>query len=171
MKFEITDEEARKAKFPHELFLINLITNHILLFVGLLGMMKNYPILTTVTPTISFIVIGYLMLRNQSIQKSAESWFVRCHWQVCIKKSKFFIGILLFFALGIIAIILSAGGEIKDLKPGHYAIAGVTILPTMLSVLALIVIESDAMHQAKSGILPKWVVEKNPNSNAVLIEE
>ena len=171
MRFEISDAEAKKAKFPHELFLINLITNHILLFVGLLGMMKTYPILTAVTPTISFIVIAYLVMRNNTIQRSDTAWFVRCHWQVCIKRSKFFIGILLFFAVGIAALIISVGGDIKDLKPGHYAIAGVTILPTMFSVLALIIIESDAMHQAKNGILPKWVVEKNPNPDAVVIEE
>ncbi len=171
MKFEITDEEAKKAKFPHELFLINLITNHILLFVGLLGMMKTYPVLTMVTPAISMVVISYLMIRNSTIQKGATSWFIRCHWQVCIRRSKVFLSILIVFAVIIMGLIISVGGDVKDLKPGHYAIAGVTILPTMLTILTLIITESDAMHQAKTGVLPKWVVAKNPNPEARLIEE
>ena len=170
MRYVITDDEAKKAKFPHEIFLINLVTNHILLFVGLLGMMKTYPILTAITPSISFVVIGYIMLRSRSIEKNA-SWFIHCHWQVCVRRSKFFIGILMLMGVGIAGLILSVDGNISALRPGHYAVGGITILPTMVSILVLIVMESDAMHQAKIGRLPNWVVEKYPNPDAITIEE
>ena len=78
---------------------------------------------------------------------------------------------LALMGVGIIGLVLSVGGNVSDLKPGHYALGGVTILPTMLTVLVLIVMESDAMHQAKHGIVAKWYVEKNPNPEAVLVEE
>ena len=38
MKFEISAQERKQARHPHEYFLVNLITNHILVFVGLLGL-------------------------------------------------------------------------------------------------------------------------------------
>ena len=113
MKFEISEEIAKKAKFHHELFLINLITNHILLFVGLLGMMKTYPVLALFTPTVSLLVISYLLIQNKRIQKTAD-WFVRGHWQVCMRRSKFFLGVLALMGLGILGLILSVGGNVSD---------------------------------------------------------
>ncbi|WP_419590911.1 hypothetical protein [Thiolapillus sp.] len=54
MIFENISEDARKkARHPHEFLLINLITNHILLFVGLLGMAKQEPWLLLIVPIIS----------------------------------------------------------------------------------------------------------------------
>jgi hypothetical protein len=35
-------------------------------------------------------------------------------------------------------------------------IGGLGILPTLASVLVLIVIESDSLHHARVGTLPKW---------------
>ncbi len=37
MILEISDQESKKAKIPHELFLSNLIGNHILWFIASLG--------------------------------------------------------------------------------------------------------------------------------------
>ena len=50
-------------------------------------------------------------------------------------------------------------------------IGGVGILPTMVTVLALIIMESDAMHQAKQGKLPDSILEKFPNPGLQVIEE
>jgi len=38
-----------------------------------------------------------------------------------------------------------------------YALAaGLGLLPTLVSVLVLVVVESDALHHAKKGTYPKW---------------
>ncbi len=42
MQFEVTEEERKKAKIPHDLFLVNLINNHILIFVATLGMASSW---------------------------------------------------------------------------------------------------------------------------------
>ncbi|MCW8826818.1 MAG: hypothetical protein OQK78_10395 [Gammaproteobacteria bacterium] len=162
MEYQITEAQSKKARFPHELFLINLITNHILLFVGLLGMMKTYPVLALVTPAISVVVLSYLLIRGRR-ELNNESWYVMVHWQLCMRRSRFFVGMILFVALVIAALILSVGGDANQLKPGHYAIAGVAFLPSMFSILALIVMESDAMHQAKSGRVPDGMLKRFPN--------
>jgi hypothetical protein len=48
-------------------------------------------------------------------------------------------------------------------------VGGLGILPTLVSVLILIVIESDSLHHARMGTLPKWaqrryfnVVDESP---------
>ena len=42
MKYEIPEEQVKKAKAPHELFLTNLIGNHILWFVAALGVYGSF---------------------------------------------------------------------------------------------------------------------------------
>ncbi len=37
MQFNVSEEEAKKAKVPHDLFLINLIFNHIFMFAAFLS--------------------------------------------------------------------------------------------------------------------------------------
>ncbi len=165
MHYEVTETLAQKAKFPHEIFLINLITNHILIFVGLLGMAKSYPLVMLVTPGISLIVMTYLMFRARHALK-ADPWYVACHWQLCAHRSKMFLGMLLLLAVVVGGILLSVGGDASQLKPGHFALGGVASLPTLLFVLVLIVMESDALHKARTGVVPEWLVKKYPNEAA-----
>lgn len=167
MKFKVSEQEMKAARHPHELFLINLITNHILLFVGLLGMATSYPWLLAIVPVISVLVLGYLLLRARK-SLSDDPWYAMCHWQVCARRSRLFLVMLgvMFAVIGLL--LLVTGG---DMKPQHYALGGVGILPTMLTVLVLIVMESDAVHQAKSGIVPRWALERFPNPEAEVLEE
>ncbi len=60
MKFDgISEAEHKAARHPHEFFLINLITNHILVFVGLLGMAKQEPYLILIVPIVSVVILSY----------------------------------------------------------------------------------------------------------------
>ena len=161
MKVEVSERERKQARHPHEYFLINLITNHILLFVGLLGMSRENPALMLVIPAISVTILIYLLLRARASVKRDE-WFVMCHWQLCARRSRFFIGMLGLLVVVVAVLLLSVGGDVNALKPGHYAIGGVAILPTMLSVLVLIVMESDAVHKANLGEVPDWLARKYP---------
>ncbi len=170
MHYEVSESEITDAKHPHEIFLINLITNHILIFVGLIGMAKTYPWVMLVTPSISIAVMSYIMIRSRSKLKSA-SWYAACHWQLCAHRSKLFFGMLLLLALAIGGILLSVGGDVAQLKPGHMALGGVMALPTLIFILVLIVMESDAMHKARTGIVPQWLVDKYPNPDAKVLSE
>lgn len=164
MQYDVSEADITDAKHPHEIFLINLITNHILLFVGLLGMAKTYPWLMLVTPTISIVVLSYLMIRARSKLDSA-SWYAACHWQLCAHRSKLFIGMLLLLGVALSILLLSVGGDASQLKPGHKALGGVLALPTLVFILVLIVMESDGMHKAKSGVVPQWLIDKYPSAD------
>ena len=51
------------------------------------------------------------------------------------------------------------------LKPQHWAFGGAAALPVMVTVLALIIMESEALNDAKKGVLPNWVKEKYPDNS------
>ncbi len=162
MRFlDIPESERKQARHPHEYFLINLITNHILVFVGLLGMAKQEPYLILIVPTVSILILTYLIWRAR-LSRERDSWYVFAHWQLCARRSRFFIGMILLMGVGIAAILASVGGNVNDLKPGHYAIGGLVMLPTLFTVLVLIIMESDAVHKANIGEVPDGLVKRYP---------
>ena len=161
MYYDVTDEQRKAAKLPHEIFLLNLITNHILIFVGLLGIAGSYPWVMLVTPTISIVLLSYVILRAQKALKK-DDWYVAIHWQLSAFRSKLFIGMLAVLGVIIVGLLLSVGGDANQLRPGHYAVGGVAMLPTLITVLVLIIMESDAVHKAKMGQVPQSLMKKYP---------
>jgi hypothetical protein len=161
MKFQISDETAHKAKIPHEILLTNLIGNHILWFIAALGMAGSYWQPLLVVPLFSFSTLTYILWRARR-SKLMDEWYVMCHWQICAARSRVFIYLLL---LSVTVVVLGWVGYtyLGMMKVAVYAISGgVGILPVMVTVLILILMESDALHQASLHKLPKRMVEKYP---------
>lgn len=158
MHFEISEEDSKKAKFPHEIFLINLIFNHILVFVALLSA-SGFAHYALAVPVISAVILFYLFWGAQRARKTA-TWYVNGHWQLCKKRGLLFLGMIALMGLIFLILLLVSGG---NLRPQHYAIGGAAALPTMVTVLILIIMESEALNQAKAGILPDWVKQKFPD--------
>ncbi|MEA3276922.1 MAG: hypothetical protein U9Q81_16880 [Pseudomonadota bacterium] len=170
MRFDVSKEEIKKANVPHELFLTNLIGNHILMAVGAGGMAGSFPWVMAMIPLISFCILGFTLWRaRRSIGR--DPWYVMCHWQVCGRRSKIFIAmlsmLLTIMALGWVG--YTYGGMMKVAV--WALIGGVAILPVMATVLVLIIIESDALYHANQAKLPAWVVERFPNPDAKVIPE
>ena len=165
MRYEVSNEEIVRAKYPHEVFLINLIFNHILLFVAFLSASSLQAFLIVV-PILSAAILTYILWKAQK-SKYVAPWYVKCHWQLAARRSRLFLLMLGLMALVILGVWFASGG---DPGPQHYAIGGVGILPTMVTVLALIVMESEAMAQAGAGVIPKWLEERYPNPEAKVME-
>ena len=53
MRFEVSTEDIKKANVPHELFLTNLIGNHILMAVAAGGVAGSFPWVMAMIPAIS----------------------------------------------------------------------------------------------------------------------
>jgi hypothetical protein len=167
MQYEISEAQSKAARHPHEIFLINLITNHILLFVAALSVATSYPWLLLPIPVISAVITTYLLVRARVALKR-DSWFVKCHWQLAAKRSRMFLIVLAIMGGAVLLLLLVSGG---NPRPQHWALGGAAMLPTMVTVLVLIVMESDAMHQARHGMLPKWVVERFPGADVEPVGE
>ncbi|MDJ0806118.1 MAG: hypothetical protein QNJ78_04720 [Gammaproteobacteria bacterium] len=170
MKFELTNEIAHKAKIPHEILLTNLIGNHILWFVAALGLAGSYWQPLALVPVFSLATLSYILWRARR-SKQLDDWYVMCHWQICAARSRLFIYMLL---LGVLVVILGWIGYtyFGMMKVAVVAVSGgVGILPVMVTVLILILMESDALHQANLHKLSKGTVEKYPVPEGVVILE
>lgn len=164
MKFQVSEADIKAAKFPHELFLINLIFNHILIFVAVLSAssLQQYVV---IVPVVSVAILAYTFWRGHRSLKT-DPWFAKCHWQIAVRRSRIFLIMLGLMGLAIVILLLVSGG---DLRPQHYAFGGAAMLPTMVTVLVLIVMESDALHQAKQGIVSDKLVERFPDHGLQVI--
>jgi uncharacterized membrane protein len=152
MQKNTSDEERKKAKFPHDLFLINLIANHILTFVATLGLATSWAWPMLIVPIVSFAILGTIIIRGKRSFKT-ETEFVIHHWQIAVKRSLFFIkmlaALMIITAFGVYGYM-----ELGWMKEAVFAlIGGVCILPIMVTTLVLIIMESDALHRASKGEL------------------
>lgn len=152
---EPTDKEITAAKIPHDIFLTNLIGNHILLFTAISTFGPAYIKFLLLVPVFSVLALAYTFYRASRVKRE-DSEFVYIHWQIARRWSKLFLMMLLLLTtvstLGWLANIY-----LGLMKEAVYAlIGGLGILPTLVSVLILIVIESDSLHHARMSTLPKW---------------
>lgn len=170
MKYEITSEEAGKAKIPHEIFLTNLIGNHILWFIAALGMAKSYWQPVALVPIVSVVTLMYLLWRARYSRKR-DSWYVMCHWQICARRSRMFIYMLLLAAL--VSLLGWLGYSLLGMmREAVYAlVGGLGMLPVMVTVLVLILMESDSLHQAALHRLPDRIAAEFPNPGVLVIED
>ncbi|MCB1869378.1 MAG: hypothetical protein KDI43_12860 [Gammaproteobacteria bacterium] len=170
MKFQISDEESRRAKIPHEIFLTNLIGNHILWFIAALGLAKTYWQPLALVPLFSVTLLVYTLWRARQSRRR-DSWFVMCHWQLCAGRSRVFI-LMLTLAVTIATLGWIAHLKLSLMKEAVYAfVGGLGILPIMVTVLVLILMESDALHQAALHKLPDRMTEKYPNPGVPVVAE
>ncbi|MCU7800704.1 MAG: hypothetical protein KZQ70_11285 [gamma proteobacterium symbiont of Lucinoma myriamae] len=169
MLFDISDEEKKKAKLPHDLFLVNLIGNHILTFVATLGLATSWAWPMLIVPIVSFSILSIIIYKGKKSRQNAP-WFVMCHWQIALKRSMFFIKMLLAISM-VAAVGIYGYTSLGWMKEAVYAlIGGICILPTMVTTLVLIIMESDALHQAGEGKLPDKMLDLYPNPEAKIIE-
>jgi hypothetical protein len=121
-------------------------------------------------PVFSFLALAYILWRARRA-KQQDEWYVMCHWQICAARSRLFIYMLL---LGLSVVLLGWLGysQLGMMKEVVIAlIGGVGILPVMVTVLILILMESDALHQASLHKLAKRITEKYPVPADVIVLE
>lgn len=169
MKFQITEKDCRKAQVPHEIFLTNLIGNHILMFIAALGLAGSFWQPLAMVPLISICLLAYTLWRARK-SRQTDTWFVMCHWQIAAKRSRIFIYLLLLL-LAVSLLGWMGYNYLGMMKVAVYAIVGgVGFLPTMVTILVLILMESDTMHQARQGKLPDNMLERYPNPDARVMD-
>lgn len=170
MRFDVSADEIRKANVPHEIFLTNLIGNHILMAVAAGGVAGSFPWVMAIIPAVSFSLLGYTLWRaHRSLTR--DPWYVMCHWQICARRSRIFL-VMLLLLLAVATLGWAGytyGGMMKEAVLA--IVAGTGILPVMTTVLVLVIVESDALYHANQAKLPAWVVERYPNPQARVLPD
>lgn len=154
----LTPEELKAGQLPHQLFLFNMIGNHILMTVIALSN-STLPQLALIIPVVSAIIVSIILLKGRSMV-NAESLFIRCHWILAVKRTKVFL-------LGYVAFAIAAAfgammyfymGVMKEMAMA--IIGGLGILPVMALVLVLTVIESESLQHSLNGSIPDAIWKK-----------
>ena len=159
-QFDISPEEGRRARWPHEIFLINLIFNHIFVFCATVAVFGSFPYLPALVPAISFSIIGYILVKASQVAASGETWFVKAHWQIAARRNRFFMLLLT------VTCAISGGGLWLSSTMGWAKvqtialIGGVGLLPFMIVLLVLIVLGNESVYMARDGKLPDGFVKK-----------
>lgn len=155
---EPTKKEIQSAKVPHDVFISNLIGNHILLFTAISTFGPAYMKYLLITPVISLFALAYTYYRASKVKRE-ESEFVYIHWQIARRWSNFFV-VMLLVMLVCMLFAYTAINYWEWRKVAVYPMAGIGILPTLITVFVLIVIESDSLHHARMGTYPKWAQKR-----------
>lgn len=129
--------------------------NHILLFAAFATMGPKYINLLMLIPVFSLIAICYTWHRAGKVKRE-HSEFVYIHWQIAVRWSKL-LALMLVILVTMSAIAWLGHQYLGFMREMSFALAaGLGLLPTMVSVLILVVIESDSLNHARLGTLPKW---------------
>ena len=165
--FTSSPAEIKAARWPHEILLINLVFNHVFVFVVTISLMKSVPMLILLTPIISFIIIAYILAKQKQIESSNASFFLKGHWKIAAARNRWFLymlifvcavsgsGYYLFTAFGLSKITLWA------------LLIGIGLLPFMIALLTLVTLGSDSMNIARDGKLPNNFLARNPPPEAL----
>jgi hypothetical protein len=125
------------------------------------GVAGTFPWVMAIIPIVSFTLLGYTLWRARR-SPGRDPWYAMCHWQVCARRSKIFIAML---SMLLVIVFLGWIGYtyLGLMREAVLAlIGGVGILPVMVTVLILIIIESDALYHANQARLPDWIVQRYP---------
>lgn len=156
---DVTQQEISAAKVPHDIFLSNLIMNHILLFTGIAAFGGKYIYLLALVPFFSFIALVITFVRSSRV-KIEDSEFVYVHWQIARRWSKLFSIVLALLCT--VSLLGWLGQQYSNVMAEmvYAIIGGFGLLPTLVAVLVLVVIESDSLHHARVGSFPKGTKER-----------
>lgn len=162
-QFDISPEEAKRAKWPHEIFLINLIFNHIFVFAATVGVIGTFPLLPLAVPTISFAIIAYILLKARQVTAGNDTWFVKAHWKIAAGRNRFFM-----LLLALVCIVSVTGLWLSKMMgwakiPTIALIGGVGLLPFMVALLVLVVLGNESVYMARDGKLAERFVAQNPD--------
>jgi hypothetical protein len=153
--YQASAEEITRAKWPHEIFLINLVFNHILIFASTFGVFSTFPYMVLLVPFMSTVITTYIYFKARNIARSNETALVKAHWEVADKRNKKFMWLLTItclFVAGSLMLSKSMGwSKITTIA----LIGGVGMLPFMGSLLVLIVMGNQSMYQARHSKFPK----------------
>ena len=144
-------DDIRRARIPHNLFMLNLALFHLLMTpaaiameIGLMGML--FPLL------LSLLTIAYTYRHAESIQ-TTETHFVYSHWQLAVKRYR-----LLLISYAITAGLLVVGWLIALASPDpnmqdilQTVFIRIAVMPVVIIVMVAFYLESSAYSNAGKG--------------------
>ena len=192
MFYAVDEAERRRARAPHELAVINLLLCNLLIGVALLaGSMAQPDSLlhrlkwpaVAVPLALSLGVMAFTWLHARRAARRGP-WFAAAHWRLTAGRWR---ALLLAYVVtaGVVSLAFVGGNgdsadfeaRIAGLPPAMQAMergkvtsqdmgaaiwARIGVVPLLLTVMALIMLESGALYQAGRGEVPDGLVKRFP---------
>lgn len=117
MQYQITEEEAQRAKNPHHIYNLNIILTHLFLSLTVLKTSGN-PVMFILIPLISILVLGYIYLNGQKKIKN-DTWFVAAHWALAWRRGRiliasYIVGLLMVAIYSLVQWIMPGGMSMNN---------------------------------------------------------
>ena len=191
MFYAIDEPQRRRAKGPHELAVVNLLLFNLLIGIALLAGSMAAPdspiarwrwLAVAVPLALSLAVMLFTWLRA-SRAAGAEPWFVAVHWRMSARRYRALLAAYVVSAAVVSLAFVGGGHEteierrVAGLPPALQAMerhklesqnmgtaiwARIGVVPLLLTVMALIMLESGALYQAGRGEVPDTLAERFP---------
>ena len=164
MKFSPTDAEKKRARWAHDIFVLNILFFHLLLTpativmgVGQIGLLLPL--------TLSGLVIAFIYYRG----RKDPSWFVEAHWRLSFNRCKLlmmgYAGSLLVFGIGWL---LTLGMDQESMRNIMFTVfTRIAIMPTLILAMVSTVLEASATSLVSKGEVPDKLVKAFPPPTAV----
>ncbi len=155
----ISDRDKKAARWAHDLFVLNIFFFHLLLTpatimlgIGIKGLL--------IPLSLSLMVITYIYVRGNREPR----WFVAAHWRLAFNRCKLLmIGYAITAAILLLAELLTRG--MQDAHMANILVTVVTriaIMPTLLLVMATVVMEASATSLVSKGEVPEKIIRAFP---------
>jgi cytochrome bd-type quinol oxidase subunit 2 len=154
MRFEISEEEIKRAQFPHNLFISGLLAFNlfvapavIALHIGMQGLL--IPLFCSIA------LVAFIHRKN----KNTTSGFVDAHWRLALMNSKWLmLGYAVTAALILVAWLVSQTAHEESMKHILWtALTRIGLLPTLIAVMITAVMEASAISLAAKQEVPEKV--------------
>lgn len=163
MQVDVSDAIKKRARWSHDLFVLNILFFHLLLTpativlgIGELGLL--------VPLVLSGMVIGYIFYRG----RTDPEWFVAAHWRLSFSRCKLlmwgYLGSAVIFFIGWL-ISLNAQGDMQHIM--LVVFTRIAIMPTLIMAMVTVVLEASATGAVSSGEVPDSIVKDFPYPDAV----
>jgi len=181
MLFPVDETTRRRARTPHELAMVNLLLINLFMLVALLAgsflqrgsALADYKYLGVLIPlAISFAIITFTFVKAGKTA-AGDLWFVTAHWRLATGRYKI---LLIAYVAGTALIglgwLLAQGQKDPRMEELMFiALQRVAIAPILLSLMALIMLESGSLGQAGRGEVPDGLIARFPPPASQQIDE
>lgn len=162
MQLDINDETKKRARWPHDLFVLNILFFHLLLTPATIVLgIGEWGLLLPLA--LSGMVIGYIYYRGRTEQE----WFVAAHWRLALNRCKLlaggYLGSAIIFLIGWL-ISLQSQGDMQHIM--LIVFTRIAIMPTLVMAMVTVVMEASATGTVSRGEVPDSVVKDFPYPGA-----
>lgn len=154
MKVDVSSDYARLARFPHNLFMLNLALVHLLMTPAVIAIeIGTAGILLPLI--ISLSIMLYTFYQAKKLRDSSH-WFIVAHWELAGQRYR-----LMLIAYAITASLILAGWLLALASPDanmqqilRTVFIRIAIMPTLIMVMINFYLESSAINMASNCELP-----------------